>query len=168
MITRPSVDDVLEGIIISLQRDILPEIQSDRGRVIVQVMQALLQFVRQRVPVEQQIMAEEHNTMTALLRQLPDIVGEAAGPAADRIRARAATLGARPDLPALPPADELAAAYRQLSEALVETIDDLYELQAAGHPGAAPAFEAVRTDLAVRAARDFQTYIVGAGMAGRG
>lgn len=168
MITRPSTDDVLEGIIISLQNDILPEVQSDRARVTIQVMQALLQFVRQRVPVEQQIIAEEHNAMTALLRQLPNLVGEGGGLAGERIRARAETLGALPDLPTLPPSEELYASYRELSEALVETIDDLYELQASGHPGVQEAFAAVRSYLAVRAARDFQTYIVGAGMAGRG
>lgn len=106
--------------------------------------------------------------MTALLRRLPELVGETQSPAAERIRARAARFGARRDYPALPSSEELATAYRELSQALVETVDDLYELQRTGCAGAQAAFDALRSYLAVRAARDFQTYVVGAGMAGRG
>jgi hypothetical protein len=167
MFTRPSSDDLLEGCIISLQNDILPNLANEHAQVCAVMMQALLQCVRQRLPVEQQIMAAEHNQITALFREIgPLATGESE--AAARLRERAASCGSHDDLPVPPAFDEVVTRYRDLSQALVETMDDLDTLLDEGEANAQEALQRVRTYLGARTAADFGTLVVGAGMAGRG
>jgi soluble cytochrome b562 len=168
MYTLPSAEDLIEGVMISLQRDVMPELQSQKAQVAVLMMQALLQSARQAIPVQQQIMAAEHNEMTAALRDIAAIIADSAGPEATRIRDRAKTLGQRDDLPAIPAYEELATAYRQLSQSLVDTLDDLDILVREGNTAAEAALTRLRQHLGPRTAREFGTYVVGAGMAGRG
>ncbi|MCZ2107997.1 MAG: hypothetical protein LC118_00235 [Dehalococcoidia bacterium] len=168
MYTSPSIAEVIDGVIASLNRDVMPELQSQKAAVAVIMMQTLLEGVKQRVPIEQQMMAAEHNQMTAVYREMAQSIGSATGPEAERIRARAATLGAYPDLPQIPAFDDLARAYRELSQGLVDSLDDLDRLIRAGNAGAEAALEQMRTYLGPRTIADFTTYFVGAGMAGRG
>jgi len=102
MYTTPSIQDMVEGIVVSLNADILPELQSQKAQTCAIMMQTLLQCIAQLAPVQQQLMAAEHNEMTATLRDVAAIVGESGGPEAERIRERAQTLGARPDTAPIP------------------------------------------------------------------
>ncbi|HEX6032426.1 MAG TPA: hypothetical protein VFY90_13420 [Tepidiformaceae bacterium] len=168
MYSRPSIDDVLDAVSVSLMNDVMPNVTSEKAQTAVVMMQALLQQAKQVVHVEQQLMAAEHNEMTAALRNVGAIIGESAGAEADRIRGRAQQLGSIPDLAPLPAWEELSSAYQDLSQALVDTIDDLDGLIRVGNPVGEQALLRLREHLGPRTAREFGTYTVGAGMAGRG
>ena len=51
MYTAPSPDDVLEGVIISLQNDVLPNLTNAKAQVSLVMAQALLQMLRQQWPL---------------------------------------------------------------------------------------------------------------------
>lgn len=167
MLTHPSSDELLEGCIISLQNDILPYLANEHAQVCAVMMQALLQCARQRIPVEQQIMAAEHNQLISLFRDLAPLAN-AESESGKRLRERAQSCGSREEL-AVPPAfDDVVSRYRDLSQAVVETLDDLDTLISEGDQSAQEALLRVRTYLGQRTATDFATLVVGAGMAGRG
>lgn len=168
MYNRPSIDDLLDAVSISLQNDILPELASEKAQLAVVLAQSMLQQVKQIVPVQQQLMVLEHNEMVAAFRDIGAIVGETPGPEADRIRARARDLGTLPELAPLPGFAELQATYLRLSEEVVATLDDLDALIRRGEAAAGQALLRLREHLGPRTAREFATYTVGAGMAGRG
>jgi hypothetical protein len=117
MYTKPTVDDFLDAVSVCLTNDIMPELTGEKAQVSVAMMQQLLQCAKQIAHVEQQIMAAEHNEMTATFRDVGALIGESAGPAADRIRSRAQELGGKADVPAPPEWAALSAAYHELSEA---------------------------------------------------
>lgn len=167
MLTHPSSDELLEGCIISIQNDILPNLANQHAQVSAVMMQALLQCVRQRLPVEQQVMAAEHNQMIALFRDLGTLAN-AESEAGKRLRDRAQSCGASENLPVPPAFDEVVSRYRELSQAVVDTLDDLDALISEGDTSAQEALLKVRTYLGQRTATDFATLVVGAGMAGRG
>lgn len=168
MFTTPSPDDVLEAVAFSIQNDFLPELQSERAQVAAVMCQALIQQVRQTLPVYQQLMAQEHNEMTAVYRDVAAIIGESAGPEADRIRSRAMSLGERGNLPQVPAYKELAEGYKELSAGLDDSFRDLDRMSREGNAAAEDAMQRIRQYLGTRVARDFSTMVVGAGMAGRG
>ena len=95
MMTSPTVDDLLEGFIAALQNEIMPHVGSPKAYTMCQMLQSLIQEVRQVVPVYDTYVAEEHNGMTKVLRETAAALGSVNGEEADRIRERAATLGAR-------------------------------------------------------------------------
>lgn len=168
MYTRPSPGDIIDGVIASLNRDIMPELTSQKAVVAVIMMQTLLEGVKQRVPVEVQLMAAEYNEMAALYRQMGATIAGSSGPAAEHIRNRAATLGARAELPTVPVYGELLAGYREFSEGLIATLDDLDVLIRSGDARGEAALQELRAYLGTRMASEFTTYVSGAGMAGRG
>jgi len=168
MFKTPSHDDILEGVIVSLQTDVLPNLTSQAAQVTVVMMQAMLQMVRQLVPVAQQNFAREHNEMTACLRDMAKILGASAGPEAERMRERAKALGSRADFPVPPAYEELANAHSELSQGLVDSVRDLDILIREGNTAAEGAMARMRAHLGPRIANDFGTLVVGAGMAGRG
>ena len=55
------------------------------------MMQSILQGIRQLLPVYDQYLAEEHNQMMGVLRDVAATIGDSPGAAADRIHDRAAT-----------------------------------------------------------------------------
>jgi hypothetical protein len=168
MYTKPTIDHFLDAVSVCLTNDILPDLQGEKAQVSLMMAQQLLQCAKQLAHVEQQIMAVEHNEMAEMYRDVGAVIGESAGPEADRIRARATALGGKPDIPALPPWEELSAAYNELSEGLIATLDDLDAMITAGSAAANEALLRLRTHLGARTAREFGTYLVGAGMVGRG
>jgi hypothetical protein len=168
MYTKPNPGDLIDAVMVSLNQDILPELQSQKAQVTCVMMGQILQAVRTAIPVFQQIMAQEHNEMTAVLRDVGAIVGESAGTAADRIRARSQGLGLREDIPVPMAYEDLAAAYKELSEGLVETLDDLDALIRGGSTAADEALLRLREHLGPRTMREVGTYVAGVGMAGRG
>jgi HPt (histidine-containing phosphotransfer) domain-containing protein len=169
MWTSPGTQELIEGIIVALNNDVLPDLRSDKAQTAVVMIQVLLQCIAQKTPLEQQAMAAEHNAMTAALRDIGDLAGGAAGAASERLRQRAKTLGGRPDMPAMPAYAEIWAAHLELSTALTATLEDIDELLRAGpNPAAEAALTRLRAHLGPRTAQEFATYVVGAGMVGRG
>jgi hypothetical protein len=168
MYTKPSAGDMIDGVLSTLMRDVLPELTSQKAVVAVVMAQALLENVKQRIPVEQQIMAAEHNQMVELFGRMAATAGGGDSPEAARIRDRGATLGQRQPVAAIPAYAELQDSYRELSDGLVDTLRDLDVLITAGSAAAEAALQDMRAYLGPRTVADFTTYFVGAGMAGRG
>lgn len=168
MWTTPSTNDLIESILISLNNDVAPDVRSDRAKTSLGMIQALLTCIAQRTPVEQQLMAAEHNQMTATIRDVAALTASASGPAAARIQERARTLGAMPDLAPIPAWEDIWTSHRELSSGLVSTLDDLDELLRGGDEAAERALGRLREHLGPRTAIEFATYVAGAGMVGRG
>lgn len=168
MMTNPTVDDLLEGFIVALQNEIMPFVDSPKAQAMCQMLQSLIQEVRQVLPVYDTYIADEHNEMTKVLCDVATALGSVGGPEADRIRHRAATLGTLADVPMPHDQEPIRAAHRELSFALQDCMTDLDVLQRAGHPEGDVALQAIRGHLMTRIVRDTETITVGAGMAGRG
>lgn len=168
MMTNPTLDDLLEGLIVSLENEIMPHVSSPKAHVMCQMVQSLIQEVRQAIPVYDTYIAEEHNDMTKVLRDVAAALGDSPGPEADRIRARAATLGALPDVPMPAVQNPIRAAHRELGYALQDCMTDLDVLQRAGNKRADTALQSIRAHILPRIARDVKTLTIAGGMAGRG
>jgi hypothetical protein len=166
--TSPSIDQLLEGVIISISTDIVPNLVNPKAHATAQMMQSILQGVRQLLPVYDQYLAEEHNQMMGVLRDVAATIGESSGSAADRIRERAATLGQGDEIPIPLDRDAVMVAHRELGLALQADMIDLDELQRAGDSDANAALDVIRGHLGPRLVRDVQTFLVGDAMVGRG
>ncbi len=159
---------MLEGVIVSISTDIVPNLVNPKAHATAQMMQSILQGVRQLLPVYDQYLAEEHNQMMDVLRDVAATIGDSAGPAAERIRDRAATLGQADEVPIPLDRDVVMAAHRALGLALQDDMIDLDELQRTGDTDADVALDVIRAHLGPRLVRDVQTFLVGDAMVGRG
>lgn len=168
MYVKPSVGDFLDAVSVTLAKEIGPELQTEKAQITLAMIQTILQCAKQIAHAEQQIMASEHNEMTELFRDVGAIVGESSGADADRLRSRARDLGSREDLAPIPSWEDLSGAYNELSAAVVSTLEDVDGLMRGGNPAGEEALTRVRAHLGPRTAREFATYMVGAGMVGRG
>lgn len=168
MLTNPTPDKLLEGVIIALQQDILPNLTNEKAQVVAVMMQAVVQQVRQVMPNYLGSLAVEHNNMARVLTDIGAIIGESPGDAADRIRERGAAAANIEAIAPVPALDDVIGAHRALGNQLVDTMRDLDTLIRAGNEQAEAALQRMRAHLGPRAANDFMTYVVGAGMAGRG
>lgn len=168
MITTPSIDQILEGVLISMDEDIVPALgASPKAHATAQMIQSLLQGVRQMLPVMDEQLIEEHNGMIRTLREAGAALGDAPGDAADRIRSRADTLGAREELPELIDRAAITASHVELGRAIEASFFDLDELQTAGVAAADDALQVIRAHLGPRYLRDVETVVAGAGFVGR-
>ncbi len=168
MNTSPSNDQLLEGVILALQDEIVPHLANPKALATIQMMQSLLQGVRQTLPVVDAYLVDEHNDMITTLKDAADALGGAEGDAADRIRERAATMGQRAPLPAPPDGIELVASHRELTTAIESTFRDLDELQRGDVASADDAVQVIRGHLAPRYMRQVAAFSVGDGFVGRG
>lgn len=172
MNTSPSIDQLLEGVLVSISIDIVPNLVNPKAHASAQMMQSIIQGVRQLLPVYDQYLAEEHNQMMALLRDVAERLDGTSGEAADRIRERASTLGAGEEVPIPLDREAVMAAHRELGFALQATMIDIDELQrdadAAGSADAGDALEILRGYMGPRLVRDVQTFLVGDALLGRG
>lgn len=159
---------MLEGVLISISTDIIPNLANPKAHATAQMMQSIIQGVRQLLPVYDQYLAEEHNQMMELLRAVAAGLDATSGDAADRIRERATTLGAGEPVPIPLDRDTLMAAHRALGEAVQGTMIDLDELQRDGNTDADAGLELIREHFGPRMMRDVQTFLVGEAMVGRG
>jgi hypothetical protein len=166
--TSPSIDQMLEGVLISISTDIIPNVVNPKAHASAQMMQSIIQGIRQMLPVYDQYLAEEHNQMMEVLRQVAGAIDGSSGTAADRIRERASTLGRGDELPIPRDRDMVMAAHRELGFALQATMIDLDELQQAGDTDADAALGIVRGHMGPRIMRDVQTFLVGDALLGRG
>jgi hypothetical protein len=159
---------MLEGVLISISTDILPNVVNPKAAASAQMMQSIIQGIRQLLPVYDQYLAEEHNQMMGVLRDVADAIDSSSGAAADRIRERAATLGQGDEIPIPIGRDVVMAAHRELGLALQESMIDLDELQRAGDTDADAGLETIREHMGPRIMRDVQTFLVGDALLGRG
>ena len=168
MNTSPTIDDLLEGFIVALQNEIIPNLANAKSVATAMMMQSLMQQVRQVLPMLDASIAQEHNQMTKTLRDVAAMLGDMKGPEADRIRERASTLGAIPDVPM--PVDQapVREAHTMLGFGLQETIADLDVLQRAGHSSADAALQRLREYLMPTILNNIAAISVGGGMLGRG
>lgn len=168
MITSPTIDDLLEGVIMSLDSDIMPALDQPKAQATVQMMQSLLQGIRQILPDYDATLVREHNEMNAALRDAAGALAGVDGPEADRVRARAEGLGSEPDLP--PPADkeEVRLAHRARSEAIRDCLLDLDVLQREGVGAADESLTVLRAMLTPHYLNYMGTFPMAGGMLGRG
>jgi uncharacterized protein YbjQ (UPF0145 family) len=166
--TSPSIDQMLEGVLISISTDIIPNVANPKAHATAQMMQSVIQGIRQLLPVYDQYLAEEHNQMMEVLRDVAARVEGTSGEAVERIRERATTLGAGDEVPVPLDRDVVMAAHRELGFALQATVADLDELQREGNTEADAGLEILRTHMGPRLVRDVQTFLVGDAMVGRG
>jgi hypothetical protein len=168
MLPTPSLDDIIEGVQYSLQADILPAIDNPKAQAMLSISLGVLQMVRQMLPVYDQNMIREHNDMARVHRDVAAMMARTAGPAADRLRARGADLGARTDYPEPIDRDEVREAHILMTNGLVDSMRDLDVLQRQGDEAAERALGIIRAHLGPRTMSDVATHVVGAGMVGRG
>jgi len=159
---------MLEGVLISISTDIIPNVVNPKAHATAQMMQSIIQGIRQLLPVYDQLLAEEHNQMMAVLRDIAAQLEGTSGEAADRIRERAATLGAGDEVPIPLDREVVMAAHRELGFSLEATTVDLDELQRDGNADAEAGLEILRGHMGPRLVRDVQTFLVGDAMVGRG
>jgi len=159
---------MLEGVLISISTDILPNVVNPKAAASAQMMQSIIQGIRQLLPVYDQYLAEEHNQMMGVLRDVAGAIGDSSGAAVDRIRERAATLGEGDEIPIPLEREVVMAAHRQLGLALQDSMIDLDELQRAGDSDADAGLQMVREHMGPRIMRDVQTFLVGDALLGRG
>ncbi|MGA9277257.1 hypothetical protein [Ilumatobacter sp.] len=167
MNTSPSIDQILEGVLLAIEDEILPALNNPKAFATAQMMQSLLQGVRQTLPVMDAQLVDEHNDMIRTLVDTAAALGDATGDAADRVRGRASAFGAWDPLPAPVDRDAVIAAHTELGRAIETTFLDLDELQRAGISSADDAVQVVRAHLGPRYVRDVQTICVGEGFIGR-
>lgn len=168
MNTTPTIDDILEGLIVALNNEIIPHLSNAKSVATAMMMQSLIQQVRQVMPMLDASIATEHNEMTRTLRDVAELLGDVEGPEADRIRERASSLGAIADVSI--PADQapVRQAHAQLGYGLQDTITDLDVLQRAGHATADAALQRVREFLMPTIMQNIAAISIGGGMIGRG
>ena len=159
---------MLEGVLISISSDIIPNLINPKAHASAQMMQSIIQGIRQLLPVYDQYVAEEHNQMMEVLRNVAGAIDGSSAEAADRIRERATTLGAGDEVPVPLDREVVMAAHRKLGLALQATMIDLDELQRAGNADADAGLEIVRAHMGPRLVRDVQTFLVGDALLGRG
>ncbi len=75
MNTTPSIDDLLESLIFALSDEILPYLTNEKSQATAVMMQSVIQEIRQMLPVFDICIAEEHNQMTKVLRDVASLVG---------------------------------------------------------------------------------------------
>lgn len=168
MIVNPSVDQILEGVMMSLEDDIAPAVTNPKASATIQMIQSLLQGVRQMLPVLEAQLVEEHNDMIRTLQESAAALGDASGPAAERVRERAATYGSWDELPSPLDRDGVIAAHTELGRAIEASFYDLDELLRDGVESANGALDVVRGHIGPRCVRDADVITVGDGFVGRG
>lgn len=168
MITSPTIDDLLEGVILALETDVMPALDQPKAQASVQMMQSLIQGVRQLLPVYASSLVHEHNEMNEALKDAAARLDGVEGPEADRMRERAATLGSEPDLPPPPDMDAVRTAHRERTEAVRDCLYDLDVLQRNGIAAADESLTVLRAMLTPSYLQYMGTFPMQGGMLGRG
>lgn len=170
MFTNPSSARVLELIRESLDRDVIPDLQTDAARVTVQMIQQMLLSVERRLPVEQQWMADECNRMARVLQETASAAKSHDGEAAINLQTigeRASATGQFPEVPTFSAINER---YGELSNLLTDALGHLHRLDGEGWTEAPNLINNLRAYLQLRINRDMQGIFAmdAGGLLGRG
>ena len=170
MFTNPSSARVLELIRESLERDVVPELQTNAAKVTVQMIQQMLVSVERRLPVEQQWMADECNRMARVLREAGAAAASRDGEAAGALRAIAERAAGAPEFPEVPAFASINESYGELSELLTEALGHLHRLDGEGWEEAPELITRLRAYLQLRINRDMRGIFAmdAGGLLGRG
>ena len=170
MFTNPSSARVLELIRESLERDVMPELQTNAAKVTVQMIQQMLISVERRLPQEQQWMADECGRMARVLRETGAAAASRDSADAQALRAIGERAAAAPEFPELPPFATINESYGELSELLTEALGHLHHLEGEGWEEAPGLINRLRAYLQLRINRDMQGIFAmdAGGLLGRG
>lgn len=169
MFANPTSGDVIQAMRDSLMKDLMPELQTDRARVTLMMIDTMLVSLQRRIPVEQQWMADECNRMSAILGTIAGTLAHEAGPIASEIRSLVSALPPAPDFPAIPAFEAINSAYRDISRTFTEIVGHLSDLAGHGSTAADALLGEARAYINLRVQRDMAGFFaMDAGMVGRG
>lgn len=169
MYTNPSSPQSIRYVREALEKTIAPELQSDKAKVVLAMVQTILASVEKRIPVEMQYMADECNRMRAILAEAGRRAEGVASEAAAEVRDAAAAVVALPEFPPQASATEINNAYREASAQFTRALGALHGLIAEGVEGAAALLQEARAYVALRYQRDMQSvYAMEGGLIGKG
>lgn len=170
MFTNPSSARVLELIRESLDRDVMPELQTNAAKVTVQMIQQMLISVERRLPVEQQWMADECNRMSRVLGEAASAAASRDGEAAAALRSIGERAAGAPEFPDVPAFASISESYGELSELLTEALGHLHKLDGEGWEQAPALIQKLRAYLQLRINRDMAGIFAmdAGGLLGRG
>jgi hypothetical protein len=168
--TNPNVGQMLESVIGTLRREVLPHVQGAEATTRAEMCMAVLQWAHRLVPTEQHLYAEEAKEMSELFASLGSLLESEGSPEARRIQERARAMRAKAAKLGSAGYEALVAAHRELSAALIPTLDDLHALGPNARATQQGALAMMRKHLARRTRRDLEAYLgapSGGAMVGR-
>jgi hypothetical protein len=169
MYTNPSSPQSIRYVREALEKTIAPELQSDKAKVVLAMIQTILASVEKRIPVEIQYMADECNRMRAILAEARKRAEGVDSEAAAEVRAAAAAVAALPEFPPQASSAAVTDAYREASAQFTRALGALHGLIADGVEGAPELLQQARAYVALRFARDMQAvYAMEGGLIGKG
>ena len=169
MYANPSAAQSLRYVREALAATIAPELQSDKAKVVCAMMQTVLLSVERRIPVEQQLMADECNRMRGILARAAERCEGADNAAAIELQDLARSAPAGQDYPALPSFDEISGMYRELSALFTAALSPLHTLAASNVEGAQASLDEARAYTALRLDRDMRAvFAMEGGLLGKG
>ena len=169
MYANPSAVQSVRYVREALAATIAPELQSDRAKVLLAMIDTVLASVEKRIPVEQQYMADECSRMSDILRRAAALFAGQPSAAAVELEGLAGELPTGQPLGPLPPFAEINERYALTSDVFTRALGPIHALIAGGDESAPAILHEVRTYLALRLARDMSSvFAMEGGMVGRG
>jgi hypothetical protein len=169
MYTNPSAAQSLRYVREALAATIAPELQSDKAKVVCAMMQTVLLSVERRIPVEQQLMADECNRIRGILARAAERCKGADNAAAAELRELAGSVPEGDDYAPMPSFDEISATYRELSALFTAALSPLHTLAAANVEGAQASLDEARAYTSLRLDRDMRAvFAMEGGLLGKG
>ena len=130
MYTNPSAVKVIQCVRQALTESVLAEVQTDKARVVLGMIDQMLLSVERRIPVEHQWMADECNRMVSTMGAIAGSLGQVGGSSAAAYRLLADRAAFTPAFVEVPAFEEIALAYLALSEWFTEGLGLLNDLVA--------------------------------------
>mgnify|MGYP001197740770 FL=1 len=153
MYTNPSAQRVLECVREAIEKDLMPELNSETAKVTAQMIGQMLLSVERRIPVEQQWMADECQRMSkALVAAANTLQGH--GKHSEAISELAEQAQNAPSIPSFPDYETINTTYLNLSLALTKSFEHLHALAGEGIPEATTELQNLRAYVQLRLERD--------------
>jgi hypothetical protein len=169
MYSNPTAAQSVQYVRDTLKSTVAPELQSDKAKVVLAMIDTVLASVAKRVVVEQQWMADECNRMQALLATAARRCDGLSGPAAEAVRKSVASAPKTGPYAPLPSFEELNTTYADLSRLATECIGHLHDLAGEGAPVADELIAELREYFSLRLARDMAgVFAMEGGLLGKG
>ena len=153
MYTNPSSQRVIECVREAIEKDLIPELQSETAKVTAQMIGQMLLSVERRIPVEQQWMADECQRMSTALNSAANKL-QGHGAHSESLLDLAAKVQSAPALPELPDYETITNTYLDLSLAFTQSFEHLHALAGEGIQGAAEELQTLRAYVQLRLERD--------------